>query len=389
VNFPALALLLPALAVVPLAARFPMASLVPAALAGIAVATGEIDASNAARVIGELQSPVLFLVFLFPFSYLLDESGFFRSLAALAGRLKRRRLVFMYMTAAAVTAVFNLDTCIVVLTPLSVEIAGTDAELAKSYAGIPLALAAIASSWLPASNLTNLLVESRLGLNASFFLLYLALPSIGAATVGYISLRRLLGKGATRATAAGEPDGKALFIGGSCFAALLAIFSFGYLLGVKEWEALAAADVTLAIYLRKVAVRPPQLAPVLIVISIGILVTGLRAPEGALARHPGGIFLMPFVATGLCSLLNNVPATLLLSEQLRHASKSVVAATLLGTNFGVFLTPTASLAALIWLRILREKGLSPRPRDFYTVSLRVVLPAFLCATATLWITTLS
>ena len=79
------------------------------------------------RVAGNLESMVPALLFLLagvPLAALLDRLGFFDALAVeVERRWERLPVVVLWILAAATTAVLNLDTTVVLLTPLYVRLA--------------------------------------------------------------------------------------------------------------------------------------------------------------------------------------------------------------------------------------------------------------------------
>src|SRR5438067_527412 len=118
------------------------------------------------RVADQLSSlwPALaFLMVGVPLATLLDRLGFFEATAVVVGSRGRDTPVLaLWVLAAVTTVVLNLDTTVVLLTPLYIRMARrTGSEDPLALALIPLLLACFASSVLPVSNLTNLIVADR------------------------------------------------------------------------------------------------------------------------------------------------------------------------------------------------------------------------------------
>lgn len=84
------------------------------------------------------------------------------------------------------------------------------------------------------------------------------------------------------------------------------------------------------------------------------------------------------------NLLNNLPLLTLALEVAREAGEPAAYALLLGTNIGPNLTLTGSLATLIWLGLVRERGMEVGAGRFLAVGLAVTPPVLLAATAGLW-----
>ena len=160
----------------------------PAAAALVALAARVVSLSEARSMTRPLAAPLAFVVFAVPLAALLDNCGVFEELARLAARTPRV-VGTCWIIAAAVVALLNLDAAVVLLTPLYVRTArhvGLDPVM---LAFQPVLLAMLASSVLPISNLTNLIVASHFSLTSSEFLAHLLLPSFVASTVGWFAYR--------------------------------------------------------------------------------------------------------------------------------------------------------------------------------------------------------
>jgi arsenical pump membrane protein len=92
-----------------------------------------------------------------------------------------------------------------------------------------------------------------------------------------------------------------------------------------------------------------------------------------------------FVAAVLANLLNNLPAVLLLLPAAAAAGTPVVLAVLIGVNAGPNLTPTGSLATLLWRRVLQAREADPPLREFLRLGALTVPPALILGTVALWL----
>ena len=154
----------------------------------------------------ELLAPALaFLLAAVPLAYLLGELGFFD---AVARRVSHRfhGILPWWLLAAATTAVLNLDTTVVLLTPLYLQIARRRGQDPLVLAVIPMVLANLASSVLPVSNLTTLIAAQRFDVGAGELLRGLGPATVVMLTVGFFTHRRWV--------AAREPDAALAVIGG-------------------------------------------------------------------------------------------------------------------------------------------------------------------------------
>ena len=86
------------------------------------------------------------------------------------------------------------------------------------------------------------------------------------------------------------------------------------------------------------------------------------------------------IAAVLANLLNNVPAVLLLLPAAAAGGTATVLAVLIGVNAGPNLTPTGSLATLLWRRVLRDREAEPSLVEFLKLGAVTVPPALVLGT---------
>lgn len=330
----------------------------------------------------EIAPALAFLLAGVPLAALLDELGFF---AAAAARLQQRftnlPVVLLWLGAAATTVVLNLDTTIVLLTPLFVRLARRADVDPVSVALVPLLLASLASSVLPVSNLTTLIAADRLGLSVADVVTHLGLPSLGAVAVGWFAYRRnharVLVAGPVEA---GEP--RALMLGGAVVAGLLVAFTLGPAAGVQPWVAAVVADVVLIGITRTLPWRHVPVATAAAVAGVAALVAVLSGPT--LLRpvlttdHPLALIGTTAAAVGAANVVNNIPATLVAVQSTDHVGNGWWA-WLLGVNAGAVLLPTGALANVLWRRILAADGIRVPLPDYLRRVWPVAVPAIAAA----------
>src|SRR6478609_5532721 len=146
---------------------------------------------EATEALATVAPALAFLLVGVPLAALLDELGLFDAVAGLLEhRFRDVPVLALWVLAAATTVVLNLDTTIVLLTPLYVRLARRAGADPVPLALIPLLLAAFASSVLPISNLTTLIAAEQLDLSVADVVAHLALPSLAAVTAGWAVYRR-------------------------------------------------------------------------------------------------------------------------------------------------------------------------------------------------------
>ena len=342
------------------------------------------------RVADQLSPRAPALAFLLagvPLAALLDRVGFFDAVArTLAGRRPGGvPVAWLWALAAVTTVVLNLDTTVVLLTPLYVRLARRSGRDPLGLAAVPLLLAAFASSVLPVSNLTNLIVVERLGPSVGDVVAHLALPSVAAAVVGWLAYRR---RWPTTLTTApdGPADRRALVVGGTVVAGLLVGFVLGPRFGVDPWMCALAADLVLVAVTGWVPWRDVPVGTAALVAAIAGLVALVVPSDGIGAAVQGagpvGLVAVSVAGAGAADAVNNLPALLVVVDGVDRMSWGVWA-WLLGVNVGAVLVPLGALANLLWWRIVRDEGVSIDLRSYLRTTVPVALPALAAAIAVL------
>jgi arsenical pump membrane protein len=263
---------------------------------------------------------------------------------------------------AVVTAVLNLDTAVVFLTPVLVHAArGRGIEEERFLYGA-VYMANASSLYLLGSNLTNLLVLGHQPISGGTFaarMLVMALAATLATALGLLVLfRRRLGAATSRHPQRVSWDTLGLGLPGALGAAVLTIALRNPSIPVcVVGLVMAAIEVVRGRLQWRALVR--ALGPV-VLISLFFVCVAL----GALARSWGGPAQLlggagRWETTGIGALasvtINNLPAAVLLSAHpVAHPS-----ALLLGLNVGPNIAATGSLSAFLWWRAAQQVHAQP------------------------------
>ena len=367
----------------------------PAACSAIALAAGLVSLGEAGSALRPLAAPLAFLLAAIPLAVLLDRYGYFEQLAALfdGGRLL---VPGLWALGTGTVAVLNLDAGVVLLTPLYLRVADQQGRSRFLLGVQPVLLALLASSFLPVSNLTNLIVAARFGVGPLAVLEHLALPSAVACGVGYLCYRAAGGLAApgrrtsSPRAAAGRPapvdpparDRRVLTVGSLVVALVLAGFVLGPSAGIAEWEVALAADLVLVGMTRFLPLRTIPWDTALVAAGLAVL-----AAAAAAGLHLGGILggtgpvaalRQAAVSAAGANVVNNLPALLValpfVSSSGGHASCALWPV-LWGVNAGPSLLVTGSLASLLWLDSMRRFGVRVTALQYLRMGVRVALPA--------------
>jgi arsenical pump membrane protein len=271
---------------------------------------------------------------------------------------------------AAVTAVLNLDTSVVFLTPVLVHAARRRRLDERPFLYGSVFMANAASLLLPGSNLTNLLVL-RTDPQSSVAFAVRMLPAWIAACATTATFLVLLFRLEDSERDKTELPRLRLGVGvvATLTAAVLVVF-------LKN-----AAVPVLAVGLAATALRrlrphvDLRLLATLFVVAVG-LGTGARLWHGpAQLLDSSGMWATAGLGALASVLINNLPAAVLLSAQpTAHPN-----ALLLGLDIGPNLAFTGSLSAVLWLQAARAVGAHASLRDYSRLGV-VLVPATLALT---------
>ena len=123
---------------------------------------------------------------------------------------------------------------------------------------------------------------------------------------------------------------------------------------------------------------------------------GLFTPlVGAIdAASAVGSAALPALVVGMAlmaNLINNLPSAMVAASALSTLPAAVersnlIAATMIGVNLGPNLTTIGSLATMLWLVLLRRRGLEVSALEYVRVGGLVTVPALALAALALWVT---
>jgi arsenical pump membrane protein len=350
--------------------------------------------------------PVLvFLAAVLVLAYLCAREGVFEAAGHWLSRSSRGSgpwlLGHVFALSVATTSVFSLDATVVLLTPVVFEAATRVRLPARPHVYAAGHLANSASLLLPMANLTSLLAISATGLTLAQFAGLMALPLVVVLAVEYAVLRTYFRADLARPGMSDlDPLGRPVpWVGLVVVAATLVAFVVSSFVGVEPyWVAIAGAAVLgcYSLAYRRAsltgmarAVDVPFLLFVLglAVVVRGVVEHGLGVWITAVAPESTGLVAMlafAAIAATLANVVNNLPAILILLAPATAAGPLAVLASLIGVNVGPNLSYAASLATLLWRRVLAARGLRPSWRRFTWLGLLTVPAGVAAATTALW-----
>ncbi|MGE5652652.1 MAG: arsenical efflux pump membrane protein ArsB [Bacillota bacterium] len=388
----------------------------------VAMLAGLISWQDVVVVAGIVWNATLALIAIMVISQVLDEAGFFRwialHLARMAGRSGMKLFLGLNAMAALVTIFFNNDGSILIVTPIAYELLsalglGSSAVLPFLFATGFMADAA--SVPLAVSNLTNIVTSDLFGLSFVGYARLLMWPGLitilAAMVVLTLQARRKVDL-ILDVKDVGEPasairDPFVFKIGAMVMVGVIAGYMIGEVYAIPASLIASAGGIILLaatqrhgiISARAVVKRAPWLI-VLFAMGMYLVVyalrnVGLTAWLGQLVmaalaqgeqfglRATGGLFAV------VSSVMNNLPSvmtgdlTITALPTAETTKRLLAAANVIGCDIGPKLTPIGSLATLLWMHILKGKGISVGWGEYLKFGLLVTPPVLVVALLTI------
>jgi arsenical pump membrane protein len=360
----------------------------PPLIGAVAVAAALVaDHREAVSAASRTWPPFVLVVGLLLVGRVAFEDGLFDRAAALTARVRGGAPVLFVVLlglVAVVTAVLNLDTAVVFLTPVLVLAARRRGLPEEPFLYGALFMANSASLLLPGSNLTNLLVLARQHVSGGVFAgqmlpAWLAAVAVTLIVVGLWHRTALTGPGPAEVSLppAVHPGLVGVGVGVTAAAAALVLALRAPALPVLVLG-VAAVTVTIGHDRRRAAevVRTLDLPVVVglfgIAVALGTLAGDWSGPSRLL--QSAGTVETAAVGAVAAVVVNNLPAAVLLSARAPVHPHAL----LVGLDLGPNLAVSGSLSALLWYRAARAVGARPSLLRVSTIGL-VLVPCSMAA----------
>lgn len=394
-----------------------------AALAGGAamLALGIVSPPQATQALVDNLNVFGFFLGLMAISALAEGAGFFDALARLAARLSggsaARLMLNVMLIGALITTFLTNDATALILTPVVYALVVRLRLEPLPFMFACTFIADTASFVLPVSNPINVLVLTAFPHNLGNYLAHLLLPALVVIAGNIIAFLWIFRSDIARrfdpGLLAGSPGvvaqgGYFRFVAwslGAVAVAYVAASAFRWplslvALGGSVWllmASMAARRVKWSKLAKEISWPIFGFIAGMLVIVQGVENLGLTAGFGrwlvALSGgQPLGAALASVLGAGIgANAINNVPMALVMISSIRSATPAgplqdlFVYGTIVGADLGPNITTVGSLATMLWLLILRRKGMEVSPLAYFRLGITVTPILLALATLALWI----
>jgi arsenical pump membrane protein len=371
---------------------------------------GAVGPADVVATLRETWDVLAFLLGMMALTWLAEEAGVFDRLAGWVARGARGNglalFALVFALAAAVTALLSLDVTVLILTPVVYALTVRLRLDALPFMFACTFVANTGSLLLPISNLTNLLVYSQLGLGFGDFAARMWLPNLVAILVNFaiflwLFRERLPERFDPLADNLPPADWWLATAAVVLTATLAGLLALGLLRLPLAWAALAGGATLFVVGLAGRRTRAADAAraiswPLFIfVLGMFLVVRGfehlwLDRLRIALPADPTVALALAACGNALGSnIVNNVPMTLLSLSLIARAAgparEAMAYGALVGANIGPTLTTFGSLATMLWLTLIRRRGLDVSAIEYMKVALLTTPAVLAAATAALWL----
>ena len=356
----------------------------------IALVLGVVSLNDVLIVSDIVWDATLAFIGIIILSMVLDEIGFFEWCAIKMAKLSNGNghLMFVYalILGSFVSALFANDGAALILTPILLAKMRILKLNLKTIVAFLLAGGFISdSASLPFvfSNLTNIVTANYFNIGFAQYFFDMVIPFIVSVTVSIIFLWLILRKDIPKdidISLLKEPKSVIKNMNLFYFSWIfLGVLLAGYFVGDAynlpiSIFALGGATVFLIIATLSKAVKPKEIiktAPWQVVwFSIGlyIVVYGLKnagltdyltivLKDLSLRGDTIAVLGTGFIAAFLSAIMNNMPTIMIMDIAMHDiGNQAMIYANIVGCNLGPKMTPFGSLATLLWLHVLSQKG---------------------------------